>query len=211
MAKKRHRRMTARRAGKKFRRLLSDLWARRTRNLLKAVAGSKVASKKKFSKPIRDRFVRRMLEAAHDTLVLRIGRKEYARLYHGRHRRHIRGYGFRNRYRRIRKWAERHLTGPIVYSFWRNRRCLYVGKGATYKRLGAYKKSIYLKEATLLKVWRIRSLAMLPKAECLAVHLFQPRDNIIGPARLKKRHKCPVCKELRKIRRELRSLFRLKG
>ena len=107
-------------------------------------------------------------------------------------------------------WAERSLRGPIVYSFWRGRKCLYVGKGKSYRRLHSYKKSIYLSSGSSLEVWQIRTKRALPRAECLAVHLFAPRDNEKKAARVKWGSKCPICRKHDLIRDEISSLLRLK-
>ena len=37
------------------------------------------------------------------------------------------GRGIEERFKRMCVWAEQNLHGPIIYSFWRGKRCLYVG------------------------------------------------------------------------------------
>ena len=64
-------------------------------------------------------------------------------------------------------------------------RCLYVGKGKSRGRLKHYERTFYLKEADLLEVYDVQSTSLLPRVECLAVHLFDPRDNRAKPARRK--------------------------
>jgi len=54
-----------------------------------------------------------------------------------------------------------------VYSFWYCKKCMYVGKGKDWKRLQAYKKSIYLKYADRLKALLVKTKSRLPSAECL--------------------------------------------
>ena len=96
------------------------------------------------------------------------------------------------------------------YSFWRGKKCLYLGKGKSWKRLRSYRKTIYVHQGTLLKVRGITSKSHLGKAECLAHHLDKPGHNIIRPARTKWGKGCPVCKATREIRNDLKSLFHLK-
>src|SRR5690606_2727311 len=86
----------------------------------------------------------------------------------------------------------RTLTGPIVNAFWRGRRCLYVGKGLRPTRLISHRKS-YGREADSVEVFCVRSRSYLPKAECLATHLFEPRDLAVRPARAAWGEKWPVC------------------
>ncbi len=202
--------MTGKQAAKRFSRLLDELWQRRTGALRRLVPGAAKGKRKKFTKKKRDQLIDKILDAAHQALVRKHGWKEYRKATNRSRQRHIKGFGIKDRYQRIIRWAKK-IRGPIVYTFWRGNKCLYVGKGNTYRRLRNYKKSIYLKDADLLEVWPVISKKHLAKVECLAMHLFEPRDNVIGPARKKWERKCPVCKNLRKLKRELKSLFRMKG
>lgn len=106
---------------------------------------------------------------------------------------------------------EKNLHGPIIYSFWKGSRCLYVGKGKSYRRLSAYKGHHYLTVADSLKVWRVKSKNKVPSAECLAVHLFRPRFNENKPAKVKWGKKCPVCRSHDELKEDLDSLLRLKA
>ena len=203
--------MTSKQAAKRFSRLLDELWQRRTGALRRLVPGAAKGKRKKFTKKKKDQLVRKMLDAAHQVLVQRYARKELKKAAGKSRRKRIKGFGIQDRYKRMREWADSKLRGPIVYSFWRGKKCLYVGKGKSPRRLRSYKKSIYLKEASLLRVWEVGAQKRLPKVECLAVHLFKPRDNLIGPARKKWAQKCPVCHSLRKIKKDLKHLFSMKS
>ena len=196
---------------RKFLRLLDDLWLRRTRDLRRVVTGPGVASKKKFTKEMRNKQRDKMLDAAYDALLKKYGKKELYQVTDKCHKRYIKGYGIQDRFERMWTWVERKLSGPIVYAFWRGDRCLYVGKGNTPDRLWSYKRSIFLKEAKFLEVWEVCTRSALPKAECLATHLFEPKHNDVMPARKKWSKKCPICSKMRKIKREIRSLFKMKG
>ena len=107
-------------------------------------------------------------------------------------------------------WAESALPGPIVYGFWRGRRCLYIGKGGSWRRLKSYEKSAYLLQATRIKAFCITTQSNLPKAECLATHLFDPRDKKMKPAKVKWGKKCPVCREHDFVQHQVQNLFKLK-
>ncbi|HUT58966.1 MAG TPA: hypothetical protein VNA25_14050 [Phycisphaerae bacterium] len=85
-----------------------------------------------------------------------------------------------------------------------------MGKGLTWRRLRRYDKSAYLKDATRLEVFLIKGKSQLAKAECLATHMFRPRDNRMKPAKAKWGKACPICKKHDLIRRELATLFRMK-
>jgi hypothetical protein len=109
------------------------------------------------------------------------------------------------------QWARRKLRGPIVYSFWKGKSCLYVGKGKSYRRLRSYKKTIFLRPGHSLEVWQVKTKRALPSAECLAIHLFSPRYNENKPARVKWGGKCPICRMHDFVQEEISSLLRLKG
>ena len=166
---------------------------------------------KKWDRKKRDKLRRELLDSASQVLVREIARKEFKKLVHNRRPRSISGRGIQNRFDHVFSWARRNLHGPIVYSFWKGSRCLYVGKGRSYKRLRGYRGSIYLMVADSLKAWRVKSRNKLASAECLAVHLFNPSRNENHPAKVKWGKRCPVCRRHRGLKNGLDSLLRLKG
>jgi hypothetical protein len=196
---------------RKFRDLLDELLDRRTAVVRGIVVGREQGKPKQFTKRIRDRLRRELLETASQLLVRQRAKREFRELFTRRRLRQLKGFGYDDRFDHMFDWAERELRGPIVYSFWRGRKCLYVGKGKTYRRLGSYKKSIYLRPGSSLEVWQVRTKRALPSAECLAVHLFAPRDNEKKAARVKWGSKCPICRMHDLIRAEISSLLRLRG
>jgi len=107
-------------------------------------------------------------------------------------------------------WSEARLEGPIVYAFGRGRKCLYVGKGSSWKRLCSYVKSAYLLQATCVEVFCITTRSQLGKTECLATHLFNPRDNKMKASRTKWGKACPICKKHDEVQKDLKSLFKMK-
>ena len=160
---------------------------------------------------IRDKLRRGLLLVATDILVRKHARRKFSSATIDRHLRFIGGFGIQDRFDKIFRWAEKNLDGPIVYSFWRGKKCLYVGKGKSYRRLRHYQKNIYLKEADSLKVWRVVSKSQLPRAECLGIHLFHPRDNKRKAAKVKWGKSCPVCKRHDEIASEIDTLLGLKA
>jgi len=101
----------------------------------------------------------------------------------------------------------------VVYSFWTNGQCLYVGRTVNFRqRLKSHLESRnrykFRKTGNTIKVRGIASEAQLPKAECLAVALYQPCVNDKKPAGRKYARECPLCKVHEPIERELKSIFR---
>jgi len=195
---------------KDFERQLDALWHRRTADL-RYLLHRRPGARKVHSKRHRDRGLKRVQSVAEEFFRRTRARGELRRITRGTRQRRIGGRGLTDRFRRIVEWAQKHLRGPILYSFWRRRKCLYVGKEKSWRRLRAYRKSAYLREATKLKVRAITRKRDLPKAECLEIHLWQPRDNVVKAAKKRYARACPICADLRVLRSELRSLFRLRA
>lgn len=194
----------------KFVRVLDDAVERRTEQLRRLVVAPNQGAPKKYTRTIRDRLKKKILLAASAVLVNEHAETELAKTAVRRRLRFIKGFGLTDRFDRLYRWAERKLDGPIVYAFWRGKKCLYVGKGKSLRRLRHYDKSVYLWHANALEVWEIKSKNQLPRAECLAIHLFKPRDNKQKKAAKVKWGKvCPICKRHDKIASETNSLLRL--
>jgi hypothetical protein len=152
-----------------------------------------------------------MLLSAVQILTRKRAKKDFENLVVRRKLRFIKGWGIVDRFDRMYSWAEMGLRGPIVYAFWRGSKCLYVGKGKSYKRLRDYKKSFYVYKATQLEAWQIKNKKSLPSAECLAQHLFLPHYNEYKAATKKWTSKCPICRRRHNLRTALNSLLALKG
>ena len=195
---------------KQFSNKLNDLWKRRTATLRALVIPQGVGKPTTFTKKVRDRLIVSLLEDASRILVKRDGKSEFLKVKRHRHLRTIKGHGINKRAERMLNWARTKLTGPIIYSFWKGRNCLYVGKGESWRRLKNYDKSIYLKEADSIEVYCITTQGNLGKAECLATHLFEPRDNKVKAAKTKWGKSCPICRKHDQMREELANIFRIK-
>lgn len=195
---------------KQFSNKLEGLWRRRTAELRALVIPRGVGQPPKFSRQVRDRLIIQLLEDATRLLLQREGRSKFREVASPRRLRQIKGHGLLKRGGNLLKWAEKELKGPIVYCFWKGGKCLYVGKGETWRRLKSYEKSAYLLQATCIKVFLVKSKSQLGKAECLATHLFRPRDEKVKPAKAKWGKACPICQKHDSIRSELNTLFKMK-
>ena len=195
---------------KQFSRKLDHLWKLRTADLRALVIPRGVGQPAKFSRRVRERHIDQLLDDATEVLLKREGRGEFKKVTIGRHLRQIKGRGLLDRGNNLLQWAEEKLRGPIVYAFWRRRKCLYVGKGESWKRLRIYHKSAYLLQAQCVEVFRVAGMSQLPKAECLATHLFKPRDRKVRPARVRWGKACPICRKHDLIRYELKTIFKMK-
>ncbi|OGW72794.1 MAG: hypothetical protein A2Y02_02675 [Omnitrophica bacterium GWA2_52_12] len=162
-----------------------------------------------FLRNKREKIIEELLEIATVILLKSEGHQEIKKARSGRHLRHLKARGLERRAEKMLAWASS-LKGPIVYIFWRGRKCLYVGKGKNWSRLRAYDKSAYLIQATCLEVFCLKTSGQLGKVECLATHLFKPLYQKVKPAKVKWGKDCPVCEKHDLIRAELKSLFKMK-
>jgi hypothetical protein len=193
-----------------FSRLLDQMMDRRVDAIKRLVIPTKGAPKK-MNKRVRDGIRAKVLDSASQLLVRAKAKKEFQELVKPRQLRFIAGYGIRGRFDNLYSWARKNLNGPVIYSFWKGKRCLYVGKGKSYRRLRVYRNSHYLSLADNLKVWQVRSRNKVASAECLAVHLFEPHFNENKPAKVKWGKKCPVCRCHDQLKEDFDSLLRLKA
>lgn len=197
---------------KRFAKKLDDLWRRRTAELRALVIPQGPGASPQFSKTVRQKHTDELLSMATDLLLGREGKKEFRRTYSERRLRQIGGGSLEKRALRLSDWAKSQAFGPIVYAFWKGKKCLYVGKGDSWKRLAGYAKgkSAYLLQATCVEVFCVKGKSHLPKAECLATHLFEPQDQKVKPANKKWGKKCPICRKRDHIRDDLQALFKMK-
>ena len=161
---------------KQFDRELNNLWSRRIARL-QSLIRTRRGRLKSFTRKVKDTGIARVERIAIDILSRQGARAELSTITKYQRRHHVRGRGIRKRFATLIAWAEA-LTGPVVYSFWKGRQCLYVGKGKSWTRLKGYEKSVYLRDATTVRVRGVTSPSHLAKAECLMRHLFDPRGSL---------------------------------
>jgi hypothetical protein len=191
-----------------FKRELQKLWKRRTGYLMSLVR-QKPGPVATLTRRQRERAINELQEIATSILLAGDAKHDLDDLVVHRHRRLIRGHGYVARFATMTRGLAK-ITKPIVYSFWKGKKCLYVGTGKSWRRLNHYQKSIYLHHATSMHVAEITSRSYLGKAECLSTHIYEPRDNKVKAATQKWGKVCPICETHDAIRMELRALFSLK-
>jgi len=193
-----------------FSKRLDRLWERRTAELRAVVIPRGRGAAPKFTRAVRERFFEELLDMASKILVGRDAKRQLKRITKERRLLHIGGRGIIRRGNNLSTWVYEKLSGPIIYTFWKGDRCLYVGKGQRPSRLYHYERSAYLLEADCVMVLGIKSKSYLGRAECLATHLYSPRDQKVKPARVLWGKECPVCRKHDIVRSELKGLFRIR-
>lgn len=188
-----------------FHRKLDKLWERRT-DELRALIKPKIGMRLGFTRKLRNKTIGELLDIATEILVRKVAKRELYDLIVGRSLHRIRGRGLDGRGNDLVAFARR-LRGPIIYAFWRGKRCLYVGKGQKPSRLAGYQRHAFQTKSDRVEVFSIRTKSQLPKAECLATHRFRPRHNRVKPARVRWGKRCPVCRRHDEIKHLLSALF----
>ena len=177
-------------------------------SIFKELGIRKVGQARTWTRKYREERIQKLLSIAEKLLSAK-AREELDRYSHSRKLKKICGPK-QERGDQLFWWAKDNFPrGPILYAFWKKDRCIYVGIGESYYRIHNYKKSKYLdrSEADSLEVWSVRGKSYLHEVECLATHIYQPRDNIQKPKKSKYSKKCLICQAKKNIHRSLHSLL----
>lgn len=195
---------------KEFDKGLNDLWQYYRGNFLRILEG---LHRKKMSRKKREKKIHRLLELAIERMVRNNNiKKEFNQTAKKIKRLEIPKGNFQKRFGRFfQRAVSRIHNRKFIYIFWgREKRCLYVGKSTTGTgRLRGYRRSIIFREATRAEI-RVPVSRGLDKLECMAIHILKPKYNEITPTKTKYTRKCPICKNAKRIKKELRSVFAIK-
>ena len=122
------------------------------------------------------------------------------------------GFGLEAKRKAFIAWFA--ATSPhknCVYVFWAKRKCRYIGRTLQGKnRPQSHFLKWWFPAVTRVDIYASRGARDVPKLECLATHRFKPRFSKIKPAARKRYSKCPICETHRLIRKEVKSIFRLR-
>ena len=197
---------------KGFERKLDDLlrrWTENLRSLVRRRRGRPV----KFTKNLRERYTRELQVLTAGILRRQGAQAEFRNVLSGVQRRNLISNEEAKHPESIVSWARR-TRGPVIYSFWRGpKKCLYVGKAEQLaSRLANYVQawSRYFSPGITLKVHGVKSRSRLVKAECLAMHLYDPQRNGVKASHQKWAKACPICKTIDQVKNDLSSLLRIK-
>ena len=159
---------------KQFDRKLDDMWHRRSA-AIRAHVRRPAGPVKQLSRKKRERGLNELVGLAEAILCRKIAKQRLDRATRAMKRKMLNEWGPQAKYDAMIDWAKRHIRGPMIYTFWRGNKCLYVGKGKSWRRLVAYRRDRVMTQATSVRVRMVESRKWLPVAECLSVHLFAPK------------------------------------
>lgn len=199
----------------KFEKQLQKLFDRRTSWLRKAIGKKKPGRPHVFNRRKVEPKLYELGELACEILVRRRGRGEFRRVVDGKHQWHVKrgkGFGIEAKRRKFKRWYEKQIGNKnCVYAFWSRNDCVYVGRTLRGKgRPAGWFDRVWFQPVTRIDIYSVLRRSEVPKAECLAVHLFDPTENKNWPSIGSYTKKCPICKATKEIDRELESIFRLR-
>ncbi len=197
----------------KFNRRLDRLYANRTGWLRTVLTKANPGPVPILTKKQRERAIKRLQAIASDALARRMAKKQFERSIAKRKAWVTKGWGTEEKLRRFRKWAKSNIDRESgkVYVFWHKKKCLYVGRTiGRGSRPSKHFRKEWFKGTTRIVVYMAPHKRDIPRLECLAVHRFLPRRNKVKAAKERWTPKCPLCTLHRKIKTEIRTIFRFR-
>jgi len=194
---------------------LLRLFKRRTAWLHKAIGKKRPGPAPAFTRRKDKPVLNKLAETAREIVVKSRARAEFNATWTNKSQWHVKknkGWGIPAKRKSFKLWYEKHIQSRnCVYVFWSGRRCVYVGRTMHGKgRPASSFDKHWFNGVTRIDIYTIKTPTIVPKAECLAMHLFEPRRNAINPAHLRFSKRCPVCVAIKEIQRELNSIFPLR-
>jgi hypothetical protein len=196
----------------KFNRILDRLYVRRT-DALRSLLAPRRGPPLTLSKRQRERKIRELQNLASKKLAKTLAKREFERAVSEKKTRRIKGYGRKAKQKDFRAWIRReiHKKRGKVYIFWRGNECRYVGRtrGRGTRPSKHFKRS-WFSGTTRIDVYLTQQKRSVPSVECLAIHRFRPTKNKVKAATQNWTPKCTLCAVHKKIRTELRQIYRFR-
>ncbi len=200
---------------KRFDMELNKLFYRRT-SWLKAAIGKKLPGRPhEFNRKQVYPMLDKLGEIAAAILVKRRARGEFSKIRDVKRQWQVKrgkGHGVDAKQESFKRWYKKHIGSKnCVYVFWARRRCVYVGRTLHgHGRPAGWFDRVWFQPVTRIDIYSISNPSRVPKAECLAMHLFDPAENDYWPSIGKYTKKCTICSATKEIEQELKSIFRLR-
>jgi len=195
-----------------FNRTLDRLYERRTDKLRHLLIG-KSAPFLTLTKARRESKIRELEEIASEALAKKMAKRGFKALVIGKKTWRTKGWGTDKKKKIFRAWVRRKIPPKRgkIYVFWKKRECRYVGRTRRRgSRPSDHFKRRWFNGTTRIDVYSARQRSSIPLLECLAIHRFQPTRNKVKAATANWTPKCPLCAIHKKIRTELRKIYRFR-
>jgi hypothetical protein len=200
-----------------FNRTLDGLYERRTAELRRLLT-RKPGALRTITKDRRERKIRELEEIASKALAKKIAKKRFKTLVLKKKTWRTKGWGEAKKKRMFRAWVREKLSPRKslakrgkIYIFWRKRECRYVGRTRRRgSRPSRHFERGWFRGTTRIDVYVAHQTRSIPLLECLAIHRFHPTKNKMKAATENWTPKCPLCALQKKIRTELRKIYRFR-
>lgn len=134
--------------------------------------------------------------------------------YDDRRRWHTKGKGrgWHAKRKSFKAWFRDQVGAKhCVYAFWRKRVCVYIGRThGGGNRPSHHFEKLWFANVTRIDVYSFAGKRDLARFECMLTHHHDPIQLRATPSRKKYSSRCLVCDANRKIRSEIKRIFRLR-
>jgi len=198
---------------RKFNRRLDRLYERRTGWLRTALTKARPGPVLTLTKRQREHEIVNLQGIASEALAKKMAKKVFERSVAKKKTWITKGWGKDKKRESFRDWAGRKIDKDSgkVYVFWHHKKCRYVGRTrGRGSRPSQHFKRGWFKGTTRIVVYVAPRKGDIPRLECLAAHRFLPSRNKIKVAKENWTPKCPLCALHKKIKNELRSIYRFR-
>ncbi len=195
-----------------FNRTLDRLYERRT-DKLRHLLIRKSAPFLTLTKARRESKIRELEEIASKALVKKMAKKRFKTLVIRKRTWRTKGWDTEKKQKIFRAWVRRKIPPKRgkIYIFWKKRECRYVGRTrGRGSRPSRHFKRGWFNGTTRIDVYLAHQRKSIPLLECLAIHRFHPTKNKAKAATENWTPKCPLCTVHKKIRKELRKIYRFR-
>jgi hypothetical protein len=197
----------------KFNHRLDRLYEKRTGWLRTVLTKANPGPVPTLTKNQRERAIDRLQGIASDALASKMARKEFHRSVRKRKTWMTKGRGTEKKRAEFKTWARRKIDRDSgkVYVFWHEKKCCYVGRTrGRGSRPSQHFKRGWFKGTTRIDVYMAPKKGDIPRLECLAVHRFLPSRNKVKASKQNWTPKCPLCALHKKIKVELRRIYKFR-
>jgi hypothetical protein len=195
-----------------FNRTLNRLHERRIAKLRYILTG-KPGPLLTLTKKKRENKIRELEEIASKALAKKMAKKGFGTLVVRKKTWRTKGWGTDKKQKIFRAWVRKKISPKRgkIYVFWKKRECRYVGRTrGRGSRPSHHFKRGWFNGTTRIDVYLAHQRRNIPLLECLAIHRFRPTRNKVKAAKENWTPKCPLCAIHKKIRTELRKIYRFR-
>ena len=193
--------------------ILDKLYEKRTGWLRTVLIRANPGPVPVLTKTKREGAIESLQEIASDALAKKMAKRAFQRSVAKKKTWMTKGWGKEKKLVNFRAWARRKIDEESgkVYVFWDRKECRYVGRTrGRGSRPSQHFKRGWFKGTTRIVVYMAPKHGDIPRLECLAAHRFRPSRNKIRAAKENRTPKCPLCALHKKIKAELRRIYRFR-